>query len=49
MTTMMRRLTLGLRTSADGSQPRKSGRLLGLVLFISDDFDEPLDDFADYM
>jgi antitoxin (DNA-binding transcriptional repressor) of toxin-antitoxin stability system len=28
---------------------RKPGRLPGLVLDISDDFDEPLEDFADYM
>lgn len=38
MTTMRRRLTLGLRTSADSHQPRKLGRLPALVVFISDDF-----------
>jgi antitoxin (DNA-binding transcriptional repressor) of toxin-antitoxin stability system len=28
---------------------RKAGRLPGLILAMSDDFDAPLDDFADYM
>ncbi len=28
---------------------RKIGNAKGLILFMADDFDEPLDDFRDYM
>jgi prevent-host-death family protein len=31
------------------SPRRKPGRLPGLVLYMADDFDEPLEDFAEYM
>jgi len=30
-------------------KPRKFGSMPGLVTYISDDFDEPLEDFKDYM
>ncbi len=32
-----------------GSDGRGYGSLKGLITFISDDFDEPLEDFKDYM
>lgn len=33
----------------NGLDGRGYGSLKGLITFISDDFDEPLDDFKDYM
>jgi antitoxin (DNA-binding transcriptional repressor) of toxin-antitoxin stability system len=32
-----------------GNAPREPGSAKGIVLYIADDFDAPLDDFKDYM
>jgi hypothetical protein len=32
-----------------GKKPLRRGSMKGLVVYISDDFDAPLEDFADYM
>ena len=41
--------TIGSNTSTIKKQPMKFGDLKGFVTYISDDFDEPLDEFKDYM
>lgn len=33
----------------EGRSRRKIGNAKGLIIYMSDDFDEPLDDFRDYM
>jgi len=45
---------LGLKTeevseNLQNSKPRKTGSMQGLVKYMSDDFDAPMDDFKAYM
>jgi len=42
-------LALDNNAEAGKKQPMKFGDLKGFVKYISDDFDEPLDEFKDYM
>jgi len=35
--------------NGSGKRPLQRGSMKGLVLYIADDFDAPLDDFEDYM
>ena len=38
-----------LTSNGDEKKPLQRGCMKGLVLYIADDFDEPLDDFEEYM
>jgi antitoxin (DNA-binding transcriptional repressor) of toxin-antitoxin stability system len=38
-----------LEVLPDARKARKIGSAKGLILFMADDFDAPLDDFAEYM
>ena len=39
----------GIHDSSDKKEKMKFGDLKGFVTYIADDFDEPLDDFKEYM
>ena len=38
-----------IRTAPPSREPRQLGTLKGTVLYMAPDFDEPLDDFKEYM
>ncbi len=41
--------TVRLQVIPEARRKRRLGTLKGLVKYMADDFDEPLDDFQDYM
>lgn len=43
------RSTVQKRAAAVGERPKRFGALKGVVTYMSPDFDEPLEDFKDYM